>query len=104
MKNFILFSLVVALLASCNIRTGEQIEADVVADGIVSCKASGGFYGATPSNIYAGSCYANKYGYCSKVCRQMFEDLNDTWGSSQNQADTISSGIIKCMDDCNSKN
>lgn len=91
-------------LASCDIKSQDQRTADSIQEGASTCKAAGGFYGATPNHIWGGSCYANKYGYCAKTCRLIFEDLNDTMGSTQNLADTISTSINKCMDDCNSKN
>lgn len=91
-------------LASCDVKSHEQRIADAIQEGASSCKAAGGFYGSTPDNFWAGDCYANKYGYCAKTCRLIFEDLNDTVGSTQNLSDTISTSINKCMDDCNSKN
>lgn len=104
-KTIIIVSICAALLSSCaSERSFDQKIADRIAEGSSACKSAGGFYGTTPGSIWGGTCYATKYGYCAKTCREMFEDLNDTWGSTQNLADHVSSQINQCMDDCNSKN
>jgi len=49
---------------------------------------------------YNNSKCSTKQQYCRKECKGMLKDLNDTWGSNTNNADTISKSIMECYKDC----
>ena len=61
------------------------------------------FHNTHPIKCYKemhGVCYQDKEDYCSHHCREMLEDLTDTWRTNTNNQDSISKSIMKCYDHC----